>query len=299
MTPIAEPLGSAFAPAKINLALHVVGRRSDGYHDLDSLVVFADVGDTIEAFASVGPADTTPLQITGPFGGALAASPGNLVLRAQAALAAAGVALPHLRLRLDKRLPIASGIGGGSADAAATLRLLASLAGRPPSLPELERLGAPLGADVPMCLRSVPLRAEGTGDRLSPWLGVPALPIVLVNPGFAVSTPQVFRRLERRDHPPIGNLPSAFADGQALADWLRRETRNDLEPAAISEAPVIADALAALRATSTCRLARMSGSGATVFGLYDDADNARRAASALAAERPGWWVVATRAAGSP
>ena len=292
----ATRLGSAFAPAKINLALHVTGRRPDGYHELDSLVVFAEIGDTVEAFAADGEAVAPPLAIEGPFGAALAGASDNLVHRASEALASAGVELPALVLRLIKNLPVASGIGGGSADAAATLRLLAALA---PSLPPpgtISSIAAMLGSDVPMCLHSVSLRARGRGEAIEPWLGLPRLPMVLVNPGIAISTPRVFERLARRDNPPIGEVPAQFVTPSALALWLRDATRNDLETPAISEAPVIAAAEAALLGTDGCLMARMSGSGATLFGLYADESAADRAAAALAEARPSWWIRSTTAA---
>ncbi|WEK52402.1 MAG: 4-(cytidine 5'-diphospho)-2-C-methyl-D-erythritol kinase [Candidatus Kaistia colombiensis] len=296
----AEPgrvLGSAFAPAKINLALHVTGRRSDGYHRLDSLVAFAHVGDTIEAIAS--PLAIEPgLAIAGPFAAGLESGPDNLVLRAVRAHAAAGGRIDGLDLRLTKRLPVASGIGGGSADAAATLRLLAELAPLPASEPgALLALTTRLGADVPMCLASTPLRATGIGEAIQPLRQFPALPMVLVNPGVTVATPAVFRGLARADNPPLPEFPPVFTDACAVADWLG-VTRNDLEAPAIALVPVIADILAEMSATAGCRLARMSGSGATTFGLFATIIEAERAAAAISASHPRWWVVATTTAGS-
>lgn len=289
-------LGAAFAAAKINLALHVVGQRADGYHELDSLVVFADIGDTIEAFEA--PAEAVDrLEIVGPFAQGLTPSPDNLVLRAAAAFDRAHPPRPSLRLRLTKDLPIASGIGGGSADAAATLRLLASLTGDDGTA--LADIAAPLGADVPMCLRSRSLRAQGIGEILTDWDGAPTLPMVLVNPGVAVSTPEVFRRLARRDNPPLPRHLPSFGDVGALADWLAHATRNDMQQAAIETAPAIDEALHAVGSTEGCLLARMSGSGATVFGLFGDAVAARHAAGTLAMAWPEWWVWPTSAGGRP
>ncbi|WP_018182545.1 4-(cytidine 5'-diphospho)-2-C-methyl-D-erythritol kinase [Kaistia granuli] len=290
-------LGAEFAPAKINLALHVTGRRADGYHTLDSLVVFAAIGDTIEA--TTAPRDAAPtLEIDGPFSDGLDAGPDNLVLRAVRAHAAMGGHVEGLHLRLDKQLPVASGIGGGSADAAATLRLLARLAPLPSASTDRQgAVAATLGADVPMCLRSTPLRATGIGEVLTAVAGVPRLPMVLVNPRVAVSTPAVFRRLDRADNSGLPALPSAFADAGALAAWLRA-TRNDLEAPAIAALPVIAKLVAAVGATEHCLLARMSGSGATVFGLFPDDASTARAAERLAAAHPEWWIVATHSAGS-
>jgi 4-diphosphocytidyl-2-C-methyl-D-erythritol kinase len=278
------------ARAKINLALHVVGRRADGYHELDSLVVFAAIGDDLTVADAVP--GTPRLVIDGPFSAGLDVGPDNLVLQALAAFEAKITALPDLAFHLTKRLPLASGIGGGSADAAAALRLAARHAGLGGDDPRLAGLAAGLGADVPMCLASHPLHAEGIGERITLWADAPRLPLVLVNPGVAVSTPAVFRRLERRDGWPLPALPPAPGPGD-LADWLATSTRNDLQAAAIAEAPVIADALDLVESCTACRLARMSGSGATVFGTFEDVQAARRAARRIAAARRDWWVVAT------
>jgi 4-diphosphocytidyl-2-C-methyl-D-erythritol kinase len=271
------------ARAKINLCLHVTGRRADGYHLLDSLVTFAEVGDEIAAVA----ADRSTLAIDGPFGAGLAAGPENLVLRAAAALRADGGAA----LRLTKNLPVASGIGGGSADAAATLRALSRLWGT--ALPAPDRVLA-LGADVPVCLAGVPARMSGIGERLEP-LALPSFAMVLVNPGVAVPTGAIFAGLATRDNP-APPAPGPFADAEALFAWLRAR-RNDLEAPAAARAPVIAEVAAALAAQPGCALARMSGSGATVFGLFAGMPAAEAAAARLRAARPGWWVAATRSAG--
>lgn len=255
------------APAKINLALHVTGQQSDGYHLLDSLVVFAAVGDVIRL--TPGPLS---LRITGPFADALAADDDNLCLRA------ARLAGREAAITLEKHLPPASGIGGGSADAAAVLRALGS---RP------ERPGL-LGADVPVCLAGRPARMRGVGDILEPLPPLPDIPLVLVNPGVALSTPAVFAALAQRRNPPLPPL-SGWDDLDALLDYLRL-CRNDLEPAALSLAPQIADCLTALQDAGAA-LARMSGSGATCFGIFPDAPAARAAAQRI--RRPGWWVVAT------
>jgi 4-diphosphocytidyl-2-C-methyl-D-erythritol kinase len=292
---LAPPLGFEPAPAKINLALHVTGRRADGYHALDSLVVFAAIGDTIEAVPSPH-ASTPSLAISGPLATGLDAGADNLVLRAVHAYASQGGTISGFDLRLDKQLPVASGIGGGSADAAATLRLLARIA--PISATDPCAAIAPaLGADVPMCLLSAPLRATGIGDRLQPVGGLPRLPMVLVNPRVAVSTPTVFKALAQRDNPGLPALPAAFADTADLAAWLATP-RNDLEAPAMAVLPGIADALTKMRVTENCLLARMSGSGATVFGLFPDDDAATRAAVRIQAARPDWWTVATHAQGS-
>ena len=269
---------SEFAPAKVNLYLHVTGRRDDGYHLLDSLAVFAGIGDEL----SVTPADELSLDVTGPFAAALGGEADNLVLRAARSLAEQAVLAPHGRLLLEKRLPVASGIGGGSADAAAALRLLSrfwNVAAAPVGL------AASLGADVPVCLRSQPSLMRGIGDRLQPGPMLPRCGIALVNPGVPVATAAVFRA-RRGDWSAAAELPDAWPNVTALAGDLAM-LRNDLEPAAIALQPVIGGVIAALAATGGCRLARMSGSGATCFGLFDDPAAADQAATAL--RRPGWW----------
>lgn len=260
------------ARAKLNLALHVVGRRADGYHLLDSLVGFAAVGDVVRARAS----GVLSLTVTGPMGAGLGAGPDNLVLRAAALVGPAA-------LELEKHLPLASGIGGGSADAAATLQALVALGGRMPS--EAQVLG--LGADVPVCLHGRPVRMEGIGEVLTP-VGLPPAWVVLVNPGVEVSTPAVFRALQSRSNASMGAVPR-FADAVELAGWLAAR-RNDLQAPALGLRPEIGAVLAALEGVEGCLLARMSGSGATCFGLFAEARAAEAAAQALA--RPGWWVKA-------
>lgn len=283
----AVPLARVLAPAKINLALHVVGRRPDGYHSLDSLVVFAELGDVVEALPT--DADAPPLGIEGPFAAGLSADTDNLVLRAAMIFAAhyPGAAIPPLRL--EKRLPLASGIGGGSADGAATLRLLATLNGIEDG-PGLAACALKLGADGPMCLASRPLRTRGIGEAIDGWEGLPPLHMVLANPGIGVSTPAVFRRLERPDNPPLPDTLPAFGDAATLAAFLASETRNDLAGPARLEAPVIAVVEKRLAVSDGCLFARMSGSGATVFGLFADRDAAKEAAAALSREHPLWWV---------
>ena len=281
------PLARVLAPAKINLALHVVGRRSDGYHSLDSLVVFADFGDEVEAMPA--DADAPPLTIEGPFAAGLASDSDNLVLRAAMIFAAhyPGAAIPPLRL--EKHLPLASGIGGGSADGAATLRLLAALNGIVDPT-GLAACALKLGADGPMCLASRPLRARGIGEAIEPWDALPAFHMVLANPGIGVSTPAVFRRLERPDNLALADALPAFHDAAALAAFLASETRNDLAGPARLGAPVIATVEQRLAASPGCLFARMSGSGATVFGLFGDVTAANEAAAALSREHPSWWV---------
>ncbi len=267
------------APAKINLCLHVTGRRADGYHLLDSLVVFASVGDHLTAVPGAG----LTLRVTGPEAGDLQLQDDNLVLRAARAMGASDV-----DLTLDKRLPVASGIGGGSADAAATLRLLARLTGG--ALPPADQV-LRLGADVPVCLAGRPARMEGIGERLTPLPPLPPKWCVLVNPRLPVPTPQVFAALTRRDHPPLPDLPATvLASADAFAGWLAVHTRNDLVAPARQVASVLADVQAALEGTHGCLLARMSGSGGTHFGLYDSNALAQAACVQIRAAYPGWWV---------
>lgn len=270
-----------FAPAKINLTLHVTGRRSDGYHLLDSLVAFADVGDRVRAAPQAG----LSLTLTGPESAGLAADDDNLVLRAARLLG-----ILDARLTLDKVLPVASGIGGGSADAAATLRVLARQTGR--DLPSAAATLA-LGADVPVCLHPQPTRMRGIGEHLTPVPGLPGLAVVLVNPRIAVPTPEVFRHLAERENPPMPETLPVWHDADDLIAFLAT-CRNDLQAPAIRIAPVISAVLALLAAQQDCRLARMSGSGATCFGLFDRPDTARAAAASVLAAHPGWWVAAAR-----
>lgn len=281
-----------FAPAKINLALHVTGRRDDGYHRLDTLVAFADIGDRL----TVTPSETLDLRITGPFASALPAPRDDLVLKAAAALRAeafgGAATAPGAAMVLHKVLPIASGLGGGSADAAAALRALNRRWQLDWPDERLAGIGLRLGADVPMCLASRPLRAQGIGERITTLDTLPDFGLVLVNPGTAVSTPAVFRALAGRFSPPLPE-PPVFADVAGLVRYLG-ETANDLEAPALTLAPDIAAALDALRRTDACLMARMSGSGATCFAVYPDVAAARAGAGAVLERHPEWWVAAGR-----
>lgn len=276
------------APAKVNLALHITRRREDGYHDLESLVVFADIADDIEAM----PAKADSLVITGPFAKALGKGD-NLITRAVAAFRAQwpGAVEPGLAMTLRKNLPVAAGIGGGSADAAAALRLMAGLSTQPIGLPELSALALRLGADVPACLLSVPLVARGVGEILSPLPEFPLLHIVLVNPLVPVATADIFRRLRAHDNYPLPALPSPLTRPAQLGIWLA-ETRNDLQPPAVKIVPAIGDLIELLGETQGCILARMSGSGATVFGLFGSSAQAHQAAHELRCAHPDYWVAA-------
>ena len=283
-----EPIAQ-LAPAKINLALHVVRRREDGYHDLESLVVFADLADELEAV----PAKDDSLAIVGPFAKALGNGEGNLVLRAVSAFRARWPdAVPSgLAMRLTKNLPVAAGIGGGSADAAAALRLMAGLSSHPVPFADLSDLAARLGADVPACLVSAPLVARGVGELLSALPEFPALHIVLVNPLVPLPTADVFRRLRAHDNYPLPELPSPLTRPAQLGIWLA-ETRNDLQPPAVKLVPIIGDIVEQLAQTQGCILARMSGSGATCFGLFGSGGQAHQAAQTMRSAHPDHWVAA-------
>ncbi|MDP4033214.1 MAG: 4-(cytidine 5'-diphospho)-2-C-methyl-D-erythritol kinase [Pseudorhodobacter sp.] len=269
-----------FAPAKINLTLHVTGQRGNGYHLLDSLVVFADVGDRV----TVTPAAELSLKITGSMAAGLSVGDDNLVLRAARSFGGGGAAI-----RLDKVLPIAAGIGGGSADAAATLRALATLWQRP--LPDATTVLA-LGADVPVCLAGRPVRMTGIGTGLAP-IALPPAWLVLVNPGVAVPTAAAFANLARRDNAAMPRALPRLKGVAELAAFLRT-MRNDLEAPALQIAPAIARCKSSLSSMSGCLIARMSGSGATCFGLFADPLAAAAAAHTLRVAEPGWWVAAAK-----
>ena len=265
------------ARAKVNLFLHVVGRRADGYHLLDSLAVFPDVGDALEAVPAAG----LSLAIDGPFGKGLPCGPDNLVLRAAYALQQACGTPAGAALRLAKRLPVASGIGGGSADAAAALRALSALW----EVAVPAGLAQGLGADVPVCMASRPARMGGVGEVLGPAPALPPCGLVLVNPGVAVATPDVFRARGPGFHAPAV-LPAGWPDAHTMAADLARLS-NDLEAPALALCPPTATVLTWLRSRPGCLLARMSGSGATCFALFKTAAAARTVADAAP---PGWWT---------
>jgi 4-diphosphocytidyl-2-C-methyl-D-erythritol kinase len=273
------------APAKVNLALHITGRGADGYHLLDSLVTFTQAGDvvTVEAAAS------DSFAVSGPFSRDVPSDGANLVLSARDFLRMRDrdAAFP-VAIHLQKNLPVASGIGGGSSDAAAALRALATLWGIQDQA--WQRDVVTLGADLPMCLAAKPLRARGIGEEVE-TVTLPCLDMVLVNPGVGVSTPKVFAALDSRDNPPLPEVPGNL-DAQGLAGWLQG-TRNDLEAPALKLAPQIKAALLALQEAGAL-LARMSGSGATCFGLFSSTDEASAAAASILRKHPGWFVVGTR-----
>jgi 4-diphosphocytidyl-2-C-methyl-D-erythritol kinase len=283
-----------FAPAKINLALHVTGQRADGYHLLDSLVVFADTGDRL----TFSPAEEDRFTVSGRFSASLpldsTPKTGNLVLRARDALRAhaaeRGNPAPPVHIHLEKNLPVASGIGGGSADAAATLRGLARFWATGTQRSALHAMGLALGADVPMCIESQPLLARGVGEDITLLDDFPTIYLLLVNALVGVSTPEVFKRLVNKSGLPF-DVPR---DGAPLEQWLGTlgATRNDLQPGAETLEPVITETLELIR-TADPMLARMSGSGGTCFGVYRTQTGLDRAVAKLEAERPEWYVQGT------
>ena len=283
---------SVAARPKINLYLHVTGRREDGYHLLDSLVCFAETGDRITATPDSG----LSLKINGPFGAGLDAGGGNLVMRAAIALRGwaleAGCDAPGAALVLEKHLPIASGIGGGSADAAAALNALCALWKLPIPRAALEALALSLGADVPVCLDSRTRVMGGIGEVLEDGPALPPAWIVLVNPLREVSTAAVFKALDLSAPPAPLTMPRRFETAAELGAWLRANTRNDLEAPARVLAPEVDTVLRALGACEGARVARMSGSGATCFAVFDDQNAAENAARKLGARDSGWWIQA-------
>jgi 4-diphosphocytidyl-2-C-methyl-D-erythritol kinase len=329
------------APAKINLALHVTGKREDGYHEIETFAVFTRFGDLV----SVTEADVDSFDVDGPFATGVPSSGDNLVIQARDALRAMardtpapnpspqgggghgnadakspsplrggvrGGGILHknsflsdpprtgetrgpVAIRLTKNLPVASGIGGGSSDAAAALTALNQIWATDFPPDRLAELGQSLGADVPMCLNGRPLLASGIGEHIEPVADVPALALVLVNPGVAVATAEVFRRLDRRNNGGLPPLPRAV-EFHSLRNWLET-TRNDLEPAARSLQPVIGSVLAALNKAGS-GFSRMSGSGATCFGLFETGNVAKRAAIEIRRRHPDWFVAATRSVAS-
>ena len=287
------PALTALAPAKINLFLHVGAVDADGYHPLTSLVAFADVGDRVSA----EPSDRLSLSVAGPFAGGLSGGDDNLILRALRRLGqAAGTGEPGLRVALDKQLPVAAGLGGGSSDAGAALKLAREVLSLDIDDADLEAAAGVVGADGPMCLWMRTAWAEGRGERLTDEPRLPTLPAVLFNPGLPSPTGAVYRAY---DAGPVAaaDRPAPPADWSlgGVLDWLSVQ-RNDLEVPALALTPAIGDALAAVAATPEVALTRRSGSGATVFGLYPTHEAAEAAARTLASAHPAAWVRSTRLA---
>ena len=281
---------SAFAPAKVNLFLHVGGPDAEGYHPISSLMVFADVGDQV----MIQPSDAPGFETTGPFGSSIPAGDDNLVLRAARAFhARLGGPVPPYRLILDKRLPIAAGLGGGSSDAGAALKLLRDALAPGFSDDDLEPLAASLGADGAACLRATALMAEGRGELLSPAPALPPLHAVLVNPGVPSPTGAVYRAYDAAVHPEGAArpfVPPELETAEEAAAWLAVATRNDLEAPAVALQPIIGEALDVLRDQAESLLVRMSGSGATCFALCAGDIEAETLAERIEAVRPDWWV---------
>jgi len=283
---------AALAPAKVNLTLRILGRRADGYHELESLVAFAPCGDHL----TLEPGPALELAVSGPTAGQSGPLADNLVLRAAGALRARIPGITLGRFALVKELPAGAGLGGGSADAAAALRLLAKANALSLEDARILAVARETGADVPVCLDPQPRMMRGIGEILSAPIALPALGIVIVHPGIAMPTPPVFKALglqagERCTAPAAsGPVPT---DSASLLHWLATE-RNDLEPPAIRIAPAIVDVVHAIAALPGCRLARMSGSGSACFGLFDTEPAAMAAMPRLTAAHPGWWVRASR-----
>lgn len=275
------------APAKVNLTLRVLGRRADGYHELESLVAFAGPTDTL----SLQPGSDTGLGISGPFAAGCGSTAENLVLKAVAALREHVPGLRAGRFALVKNIPVAGGLGGGSSDAAAALRLLAAANGLAPDDARLTSAALAVGADVPVCLDPRPRIMRGIGERLSAPLSIPPLPALLVNPRVPLPTRAVFEALAATptNGTSLDPVPSA---ADAMVEFLTRQG-NDLTPAAIACAPAVAEVLKLLGSLSGVRLARMSGSGPTCFALFATGDDAAAAVRCLQIGRPDWWVHAT------
>jgi 4-diphosphocytidyl-2-C-methyl-D-erythritol kinase len=276
------------APAKVNLTLRVIGRRADGYHELESLVAFADINDRL----SLVPGAELALAVSGPNAAQAGGSADNLVLKAARSLAALIPGLTLGAFELVKTLPVAAGIGGGSTDAAAALRLLARANKLAADDPRLYAAAGSTGADVPVCVAARPRLMHGIGEKLSQPLALPALPAVLVNPGAALATKDVFAGWTKASKPAVAFDLSGLSKATRYEELLRllKPQPNDLEAAAIALAPVIAEVLAALRALAGCGLARMSGSGSTCFGLFSSAAEAAAADEILGGKHPHWWV---------
>jgi 4-diphosphocytidyl-2-C-methyl-D-erythritol kinase len=283
------------APAKVNLTLRVLGQRSDGYHEIESLVAFAEFGDTL----SFSPGGELALTMRGPNAADAGEDADNLVLKAARALAARVAGIGLGAFELDKRLPVAAGLGGGSADAAAALRLLARANNLPVDDGRLHDAARTIGADVPVCLDPRPRLMRGVGEILSAPLKLPPLPAVLANPGIALPTKSVFAAWKgaASEALPLDVTAAAKIGNREEYLQLLATQSNDLEAAAIAIEPAVGEVLAGLRTLAGCRLARMSGSGATCFALFSSAAAAIEAAKALSSKYPHWWVRASALGG--
>ncbi len=277
------------APAKINLALHVTGLRADRYHELDTIAVFADVADQV----ALAPSDRLRIAVSGPFADQVPAGAGNLVRRAGLAMSEAADIRHGVSIRLRKNLPAGAGLGGGSADAAAVLRGLNRLWGLDWPLADLAAIGRQLGADVPMCLHAVSLRATGIGEAIRPIPVPTPLPLVIAWPCVSASTRAVFEDLSFDGGCALPGSVGHWQDVEDLAGWLLNKTENMLQRPAMRLVPEIGSVLEAFRSLPQCRFARMTGSGSACFGLFDTTDTADRAASLIKKGRPHWWVRST------
>lgn len=276
-----------FARPKVNLFLHITGKRTDGYHVLESLVCFPSGGDRV----SVTAGDRLSFTQTGPYAKNMGEAADNLVMKAALLLQQTYGTQNGAQIHLEKNLPVASGIGGGSSDAASVLHLLCDLWQLDVPLNDLCKLGQTLGADLPVCLHDGPALMSGIGEVITPVKSLPKLYILLVNPGVEVSTPAAFSKLTR-----IGGSPDAGSfDDLSCTDFIDRLKicRNDLQKGAIELVPQIGQALDALQSNDDCLLARMSGSGATCFGLYESLEAAEAAGTEIASHHQNWWVDAS------
>ena len=284
---------SRLAPAKLNLSLRIIGERADGshlngYHLLDSLVAFLEWGDTL----SVQAADELTLTLAGPYANAAGDVSHNSILKAARALQSWAGISQGAHITLDKHIPVGAGLGGGSTDAAAALRVLCELWKLSPDEKILQAIALGIGADVPACLLGRPLYMRGIGEIITPAASLPPLWVMLVNDGSSLLTADVYRCYEHAERAEVDTYTGA-SDAQTLATYLKA-CRNDLEPAAQSLCPAIADVLTALAQTPNCLLARMCGSGATCFGLYASNQAVQAAAQQLRKQKPGWWIITSR-----
>jgi 4-diphosphocytidyl-2-C-methyl-D-erythritol kinase len=272
------------APAKINLFLHITGKRPDGYHLLQSVVVFANVGDRL----TFSRHDSLFIDVAGRFAGDVCAPRDNLIYKAAQALGENYKIAPTGQILLEKNLPVASGMGGGSSDAATTLKGLAQLWGLPEEFDRMQKIAGTLGADVPACLMRRPVWMEGVGEKMMRLPDMPDMHMVLVNPAVATPTPEVFRQFRAKFSPPIQFIGRRKTMGEWIADL--KLYRNDLTEAAIAVSPEIKTALQSIAETQGCQIARLSGSGATCFGIYETPTAAHAAVNKLRQQHPEWWI---------